>query len=319
MKALFIGGCDRSGTTMLGSLLGTHSKILCVPESQFIYRVFLKIDFKAYDIIDVYNRIRKEFSYGLWGISNHGERNIFEKIEKKIIESYAELIQVIVEQYSYDKLGKLLDIFVDHTPSNLRYAFVYEKLFPESAFIHIVRDIRAVASSWKNLDWGPNNVFFISKEWAENIAIGLSAENYFTQKRIMRLYYEDLVQDPVSQLRAVCKFLNLNFEETMVSGIGFDVHAFNTKTHILVGQPPDRSRSDCWKSKLGKREVEIIEYEVGELLCFHGYELINNTVYEKRTTRIEKIFFLLHEYLFRILINPIRLHLRRMKYGFLKH
>ena len=36
MKPVFIGGCERSGTTMLGAMLGCHSRSLCLPESQFM-------------------------------------------------------------------------------------------------------------------------------------------------------------------------------------------------------------------------------------------------------------------------------------------
>jgi Sulfotransferase family len=36
MRPIFIGGCERSGTTMLGAMLGSHSECICVPESQFI-------------------------------------------------------------------------------------------------------------------------------------------------------------------------------------------------------------------------------------------------------------------------------------------
>ncbi|MFL5475589.1 MAG: sulfotransferase, partial [Gemmatimonadales bacterium] len=34
MRPLFIGGCERSGTTMLAAMLGGHSRCLCLPESQ---------------------------------------------------------------------------------------------------------------------------------------------------------------------------------------------------------------------------------------------------------------------------------------------
>jgi hypothetical protein len=35
MKPIFIGGCERSGTTLLGAMLGTHPRYLCVPEMKF--------------------------------------------------------------------------------------------------------------------------------------------------------------------------------------------------------------------------------------------------------------------------------------------
>ncbi|MBD3360653.1 hypothetical protein GF366_02510, partial [Candidatus Peregrinibacteria bacterium] len=43
MKYIFIGGCPRSGTTMLGSLLGAHPEALCIPESQFKTDVMRRI------------------------------------------------------------------------------------------------------------------------------------------------------------------------------------------------------------------------------------------------------------------------------------
>ncbi|MGH2753432.1 MAG: sulfotransferase, partial [Actinomycetota bacterium] len=35
MKPVFIGGCERSGTTMLGAMLGAHPRHLCPPEMPF--------------------------------------------------------------------------------------------------------------------------------------------------------------------------------------------------------------------------------------------------------------------------------------------
>ena len=35
-KVVFIGGCSRSGTTLLGSLLGSPSNCVTTPESQFV-------------------------------------------------------------------------------------------------------------------------------------------------------------------------------------------------------------------------------------------------------------------------------------------
>ena len=39
MRPVFIGGCMRSGTTLLGSVLGGHSQVVCVPEARFIHMI----------------------------------------------------------------------------------------------------------------------------------------------------------------------------------------------------------------------------------------------------------------------------------------
>ena len=36
---VFIGGAPRSGTTLLGSILGSHSQMLATPESQFKFEL----------------------------------------------------------------------------------------------------------------------------------------------------------------------------------------------------------------------------------------------------------------------------------------
>lgn len=44
-QQIFIGGCSRSGTTLLGAMLGAHSDIICSPESHFkidVLRVLAK-------------------------------------------------------------------------------------------------------------------------------------------------------------------------------------------------------------------------------------------------------------------------------------
>ena len=43
-RPVFIVGCQRSGSTLLGSILGGHSSIVCLPEAQFIVDVMPGLD-----------------------------------------------------------------------------------------------------------------------------------------------------------------------------------------------------------------------------------------------------------------------------------
>ena len=36
MRPVFVVGCQRSGSTMLGAMLGGHGRCVCVPESSFL-------------------------------------------------------------------------------------------------------------------------------------------------------------------------------------------------------------------------------------------------------------------------------------------
>ncbi len=60
VNAVFIGGCERSGTTLLASMLGCASGAIVTPESQFKYD-FLD-DFTQYKNSDSLWRLK------MWGV-----------------------------------------------------------------------------------------------------------------------------------------------------------------------------------------------------------------------------------------------------------
>ena len=43
MHPVFVVGCSRSGSTLLGAMLGAHPEIVCVPEGQFIVDLMPKL------------------------------------------------------------------------------------------------------------------------------------------------------------------------------------------------------------------------------------------------------------------------------------
>jgi hypothetical protein len=271
MRPVFIGGCDRSGTTLLGAMLGSHSECLCVPESQFKIDVlrFLKHDQAEVDLFSTFNMIRNHWRFKLWEL----DIDLSPTVEKRLRGSYPRLIEWIIKDYG-NKAGKpSSSIWVDHTPSNLKYAATLASLFPQARFIHIVRDGRAVASSVMRLDWGPNTIIKAAHWWIENVAYGLAAESFLGKGKVIRLRYEDLVREPTPILERVCSFLDIDYQSKMAKATGFKVPRFTSAQHALVGNPPDPSRVDAREKKLSPREVEIFKSLTGDSLLSWGYKL----------------------------------------------
>lgn len=150
MRPVFIGGCERSGTTLLGSMLGGHNDCLCVPEMQFkfnILRLTASGDQNSVDTVNILRRLSDRSRFRIW------ELDVASVTHKRL--SCRELIEWIVTAYS-QKVGKPAPaVWVDHTPANIRYAWTLLHLFPDAKMIHIIRDGRAVAASILPLDWGP--------------------------------------------------------------------------------------------------------------------------------------------------------------------
>lgn len=267
MNPIFIGGCDRSGTTFLGSLLGTHQQSLCVPESQFIIEVLNGSNFKIDDIEPraVLEMIRKHPRFKIWAI------DVDDLAVDQSINSYSSLIEHIVKHYGEKNAQPTPHFWVDHTPSNIKYVATLLEIFPNAKMIHLVRDGRAVASSLLPLIWGPRSVDKAAYFWLTNLAYGLAAEALYGSNRIMRVKYEELVNETESTLQAICSFIGMEYQPNMVQGDGFKVPSFTRKQHALVGKKPNQTRVNAWQKKLTPRQIEIFESTTANMLNYLGY------------------------------------------------
>jgi len=145
MQPVFIGGCDRSGTTMLGAMLGSHSECLCVPEAQFIIDILKggEVDSQQANPAQVLKRIASHPRFGLWAIRIEAGEWFAE--DQGV--AYADIIEKVVQKYGRKHAKVSARLWVDHTPSNLKHTATLFSIFPEARMIHMMRDGRAVAAS----------------------------------------------------------------------------------------------------------------------------------------------------------------------------
>ncbi len=269
-KAVFICGCQRSGTTLLGSLLGGSPTCITTPESQFITDVAAKIDKE--EISNTIPKIKKalidNYRFKIWGI-NPDFRYINHNNHDNIS---TEMIWQCIDLYAEKNGKKNWDTWIDHTPEHINYIDFLSKNFSNSYFIHMLRDGRGVFASVKPLDWGESGVIRSARWWSMNIATALAAEKAFENKMI-RIRFEDLIVCPERELRKICNFVNIEFKNSMLNGNGFIVPKYSKNQHALIGKAPDQLVSDKWKKNLTHREIEIFEYLSGALLNYLGYEL----------------------------------------------
>ena len=313
-RVVFVCGCSRSGTTLLGSLLGNAPNCITTPESQFVIETAVKIlrgEIQS-TFEDIRNTLAKNFRLKLWGlerkiehINDPGGNDILVSLVWKCIDLYAESI----------KKNGSLNVWIDHTPDSIKYITILTKFFPNSYFIHIVRDGRGVFSSIKPLDFGPNGVIRGALWWGYRVAPGLAAEQVFN-KRIMRVRFEDLLTEPEKELKKICNFTDIPFDSTMLRGEGFVVPKYTKSQHKLVGLAPDETVCEKWKHNLSPREIEIFESLSGSLLEYLQYELIYGLTAKPPNRRerfrealcaqpIRKILNIWHNYYRRKIVLPL--------------
>jgi hypothetical protein len=102
----------------------------------------------------------------------------------------------------------------DKTPLYLGLMTTVASVLPEARFIHIVRDGRDVALSWRETWFAPSKSLpDLVARWATDVAAARAmapAVNY------LEISYEDLARQPERQLRAICAFIDLEFNPAML-------------------------------------------------------------------------------------------------------
>jgi hypothetical protein len=277
MKAIFIGGCDRSGTTLLGAMLGSSPGAICTPESQFKTEILEhgEANRRLASSRLAFSAIVGHWRYAAWGLS----QSDLLRLRARRHSDYGALLKDIVlgyaESLGYGKGGQALPQFwVDHTPSNIRHLDRLFSIFPDAVCLHIVRDGRAVAASVIPLDWGPSTIFFAARWWARQLSPGLAAEQYFGPKRVLRVRYEDLLAAPEAELKKICRFAGIEYVDAMCSASGFRIPRYTASQHSRLDSGKiKKSRACRWRKVLAPKQVAVFEYATGDLLAYLGYRL----------------------------------------------
>lgn len=270
VKTVFIGGCPRSGTTMLGSILGSANGCIATPESQFKQTIPVSLNGRWEEGMrkkEFYAALKKNFRFKLWGIAVP-ETSLPDVLS---VDDYRKALVSLVDAYARKENKNQWQCWIDHTPLNIQKPLILLKTFPEAKFIHLVRDPRAVAASILPLDWGPHSALDAAHFWAQRISFGQALESAHPDKCI-RVYYEDILTSPEKTIRRVCDFCGIEFEENMLQGRDFRIPDYTKKQHRLVGSIPDAHRLNAWQGVLDIWQVAVIEVIVGDLMELMGYK-----------------------------------------------
>lgn len=193
---VFLVGFPRSGTTLLDQILSSHSRILVMEE-----RGILQPTLREFSTDD-------DAIASLMALDMAGR-----DVRKRHYVQNAEQV-----------LGQPLDgrLLVDKLPLYTLFMPVIRRLFPDARFILAVRDPRDVVLSCFMHAFGLNEAMrhFLTLEgsagyYSAIMDIGIAAMEGMPD-RVLRLDYESLVDDTAIQVRRLCEFLGLEWEDAML-------------------------------------------------------------------------------------------------------
>jgi Sulfotransferase family len=281
--APFIVGVERSGTTLLRMMLDAHRDLAIPFETHFVH----KLANSASATMSADGFFKIVIGSVSWRNMALEASALKAELDAMELFSVADGIRVFYRLCAA-RHGKTR--WGDKTPSYLNWMSGIEQLLPEAHFIHIIRDGRDLALSFRGLWFGPGeNIEAAARHWKAQIEAAKTQspglQNY------LEVRYEDLVLNPHETLNVIADFVDVSFDPGMLDyhlnansrladivqpfgpngGNSLDIDSFRA-IHANVRNPPDRARIGRWRTELTDTEQQRFEAVAGDLLDQLGYE-----------------------------------------------
>jgi hypothetical protein len=196
---VFIVGAPRSGTTWLQRMLLSESRVCGGQESHFFYS-FGRV------LRDFEDQFQQHRQIGLPSYWKRAE--LVDELQRLWFRTMEPVIRADAT------------VLVEKSPSHALAMPQIAELLPQSRFIHLIRDSRAVVASllaasrepWGS-DWAPSNVKEAALEWGLYVREARNAGRQLGADRYLELHYEDLRADSVAQISSVFSFIGLEVNE----------------------------------------------------------------------------------------------------------
>jgi protein-tyrosine sulfotransferase len=256
---IVLGGCGRSGTTLLRMMLESHRRICCGPESSLFRRRAIDADWLA-------------------------DRFGFDRDEVGAILDAARSRPAFIEAFAglcMRKAGKAR--WAEKTPRNIGRIGEIFRCFPAARFVHVLRDGRDVACSLRThprhrvVDgklvptgtWKP--IAECARRWVRDIE---GSRRWWGDPRFHTVRYEDLALDPRPVLERLLAFLGEDWDDGMLAHASAD-SPFRDATRFA--QNPEAlgavnaTSIGRWQRDLDARDRRIFKRVAGPLLVELGY------------------------------------------------
>lgn len=255
MNKIFIVGCARSGTSILGELIAAH------PEVTYFFE-----------------------QHSTWELGGMGENESHRLLAKHATEAVKAQIQAWFQEHAQNAVT-----LVEKNPRNILRIPYVKSIFPDAKFIHIIRDGRDVACSmvpgcggeeWRHLkppSWMgfyKNYVGAIrcAHAWKESVEIGLSDLQAVEH---IQVRYEDLLRSPLDTAARIFEFIGLashpavhDFCKLITNSTSNTYHA---KIQTRWYRDDHTERIGRWRENLTPAEMNEVNKILQPLLGQLGY------------------------------------------------
>ena len=325
IKIHFIVARPRTGSTLLSTMLNQNKNVLSTSEEPFAYFLhprYHKIINWTSKTIDDYCKDFFLFSHGKLFFQFGTKEELKEILEKyKADLNYERAIRLSYLCFFPAKDKSEISTVVNKQLIMGNYLTRMAKIFPESNFLFLYRNPLDSLPRVKNQrlkKYGKSfNYHALAVEWFYDYLLILTKKKKLPSKRILDIYYEELIFHPEVELKRICEFLKVSYEDIMITysdDVKFKQSVDNLKilrkddqrfrfektVHLDMHEGlfirPDTNKVGKWKESISREEANVIWGICGSKAEEIGYKKDENISKDKPS-------FLFYIYLFKYFVT----------------
>lgn len=267
---IFIGGLERTGTSLLYALLASHPNLAMTRRTNW----WTYFDGHFGDLAEDANLDRC-----LTAMMRYRRHRKLEPDRDRLRDefvagdrSYCRLF-ALLEEHHAERVGK--PRWGDKSLHTERYAERVFACFPGARILHMVRDPRdRYASALKRWKSNRGGVGSATAAWIASVRLGeRNAKRYPDRFRIVR--YETLANDPEGTLRDLCAFVDEPYEPAMLAMGGasdFREAGGNSSFGRFASGQISTSSIGRYRKVLNEAQVAFIQRLAARAMANHGYD-----------------------------------------------
>ncbi len=272
-EIFFVMGMPKSGTTWLQYLLNAHPQIWCSGESNFNM-----LHDPLRDLLNQYNRLTTANNAGI------GSKDFLQFGRQELYFLFASAILVLLAGRPEGREVRRVGV---KAPMVLHALDLYQQLFPNSRYIHIIRDGRDVAlSAWHNNRrndpaFAAENPDFhrwleeTAPSWVNNIRKGRRFGRLHPH-RYCEVRYEDLHARPVEELGRLFAFLGVDNASTVASTC---CEAADFRRLSGGRQPGEEDPSSFFRKGIIGDWKNVFDERASQIFMAHGGDMLRELAY----------------------------------------
>ena len=269
-RPLFIFGCPRSGTSLLSRMLNQHPNI-AIPYESHLYNWVYPLLRRSGALFDPRARpwivaqiLRTDYMRD-WV----PRPSLTDTVAAITRDDFHGIVEGLMRAWT---AGQGKSRWGEKTPQHTLCWRTIREGFPDLQVLHLTRDGRDVALSYRAAHFGPKHVYELARRWVQYLSAAEAAEAALGQGAFLTVRYESLVDQPEGELQRICAFLGEEYTPDMLTfySRGGDYptdrrNLDNLRRPVLTGN------SGKWRSQMTAREVRIFEAIAGDYLERYGY------------------------------------------------